>query len=33
VTAQEHQCPLVTGDPEFRALADDGLIVVEWLAR
>ncbi len=33
VTAQEHQCPLVTGDPEFRAIADDGFIVVEWLAR
>lgn len=31
VTAREHNGPLVTGDPEFRAVADDGLIVVEWL--
>jgi uncharacterized protein len=32
VTAQEHNCLLLTGDPEFRAVADDGLIAVEWLA-
>ena len=32
-TAQEHNCPLVTGDLEFLAVVDDGLIVVEWLAR
>ncbi len=31
VTAQEHNCPLITGDPEFRAVADDRLITVEWL--
>ena len=31
VTAQGHNCPLITGDPEFRTVADDGLIVVEWL--
>jgi len=31
VTAQERNCPLITGDPEFRTVADDGLIVVEWL--
>jgi predicted nucleic acid-binding protein len=33
VTAQENNCALLTGDPEFRAVAEDGLIAVEWLAR
>jgi predicted nucleic acid-binding protein len=33
VTAQEHECALVTGDPEFRAVTENGLIAVEWLAR
>jgi predicted nucleic acid-binding protein len=33
VAAQEHNCILLTGDPEFRAVADDGLITVEWLPR
>jgi ribonuclease VapC len=31
VTAQEHDCTLLTGDPEFRAVVDDGLIEVDWL--
>ena len=31
VAAQEHNCALLTGDPEFRTVAKDGLIVVEWL--
>jgi ribonuclease VapC len=33
VTAQDHQCMLLTGDPEFRSVATDGLISVEWLPR
>lgn len=33
VTAQNHQAVLVTGDPEFRPVAKDDLIVVEWLPR
>jgi predicted nucleic acid-binding protein len=33
VTAREHDCMLLTGDPEFHAVADDGLIAVEWLPR
>jgi predicted nucleic acid-binding protein len=33
VTAQEHGCMLLTGDPEFRAVADDGVVTVEWLSR
>jgi predicted nucleic acid-binding protein len=33
VTAQENSCVLLTGDPEFHAVADDGLILVEWLVR
>jgi predicted nucleic acid-binding protein len=32
-TAQEHRCTLLTGDPEFRAIADNGLIMIEWLPR
>jgi predicted nucleic acid-binding protein len=32
-TAQEHRCTLLTGDPEFRAIADNGLIAIEWLLR
>jgi hypothetical protein len=32
VTAQEHNGVLFTGDPEFRAVAADRLITVEWLA-
>jgi predicted nucleic acid-binding protein len=33
VTAREYNCVLLTGDPEFRAVADDGLTTVEWLSR
>jgi predicted nucleic acid-binding protein len=29
--AQELGAPLVTGDPEIKALADAGLVAVEWL--
>lgn len=29
--AQELGCPLVTGDPEIRAPANDGIVTVEWL--
>jgi predicted nucleic acid-binding protein len=32
VTAQEYDGALITGDPEFRAVAADRLIAVEWLA-
>ncbi len=31
--AQYYDCALLTGDPEFRTVEDDGLIVVEWLSR
>lgn len=31
--AREFGFPLVTGDPEMRAPADDRVITVEWLAR
>jgi len=31
VTARDHHCVLLTGDPEFRSVADEGLIAVEWL--
>jgi predicted nucleic acid-binding protein len=31
VTAQEHNGVLLAGDPEFRAVAADRLITVEWL--
>jgi ribonuclease VapC len=33
VTAQDHQAVLVTGDPEFRPVAKENLIAVEWLPR
>ncbi len=33
VTAQDYRCVLLTGDPEFRPVAADGLIAVEWLPR
>lgn len=33
VTAQDHHGLLVTGDPELRSVADDGLVTVEWLPR
>jgi len=33
VTARDHDSVLVTGDPEFRSVADDNLIAVEWLPR
>lgn len=33
VTAREHDCVLLTGDPEFRKAAEDGLFTVEWLSR
>lgn len=33
VTAQDRQCILLTGDPEFRSVAADALISVEWLPR
>jgi predicted nucleic acid-binding protein len=32
-TALEYRCTLLTGDPEFRAIADNGLILIEWLSR
>lgn len=33
VTAKQHHSVLLTGDPELRAVARDGLITVEWLVR
>ena len=33
VTAQDYSGVLVTGDPEFQAVADAGGIAVEWLPR
>ena len=33
VAAQDHGGVVVTGDPEFRPLADAGLVAVEWLPR
>jgi predicted nucleic acid-binding protein len=33
VTAQDHHGVLVTGDPEFRSVAGDNLVAVEWLPR
>ncbi len=33
VTAQDHRCVLLTGDPEFQSVATDGLVSVEWLPR
>jgi ribonuclease VapC len=32
VAAQDHDAVLVTGDPEFRHVADAGLVKIEWLA-
>jgi predicted nucleic acid-binding protein len=32
-TVQEHHCLLLTGDAEFRRMAQDKLIAVEWLPR
>ena len=29
--AMELRCPLVTGDPEFRALAQSGMIELDWI--
>jgi ribonuclease VapC len=26
-----NRCPLVTGDPEFKSLEEEGVITVEWL--
>ena len=26
-----NRCPLVTGDPEFKSLEEEGVIIVEWL--
>jgi hypothetical protein len=26
-----NECPLLTGDPEFKSLEKEGLITVEWL--
>jgi predicted nucleic acid-binding protein len=31
VAAREHRGVVVTGDPEFRAVADAGIVDVEWL--
>ena len=31
-TAMRARCPLVTGDPEFRALEKDGVIKLNWAA-
>lgn len=33
VAARDHGAVLVTGDPEFEALAKDGIIRVQWLPR
>jgi len=33
VTAQEHDGIVMTGDPEFRPLADARVVAVEWLPR
>jgi len=33
VTAQNRGAVVMTGDPEFRPLADAGLVAVEWLPR
>ena len=33
VTAQRHDAVVITGDPEFRPLADAGIVAVEWLPR
>jgi len=33
VAAQDHGGVVITGDPEFRPLADAGLVAVEWLPR
>ena len=33
VTAQDYDAILVTGDPEFKPIANDGLVQVEWLPR
>jgi ribonuclease VapC len=33
VTAQDRGAVVMTGDPEFRPLADAGLVAVEWLPR
>ena len=33
VTAQDYDCVLLTGDPEFHSVANEGLIAVEWLTR
>jgi len=30
-TAKTRGCPLLTGDPEFEALENDGIIAVKWL--
>jgi predicted nucleic acid-binding protein len=33
VAAQDRAATVLTGDPEFRPVAEAGLIAVEWLAR
>lgn len=33
VTAQDHGAVVMTGDPEFEALADAGVVAVAWLRR
>lgn len=33
IVAQDHGAVVMTGDPEFRPLADAGLVTVEWLPR
>jgi ribonuclease VapC len=33
VAARQHRAIVMTGDPEFRPLADAGLVAVEWLPR
>jgi predicted nucleic acid-binding protein len=33
VAAQDHEGVIMTGDPEFRPLADAGVVGVEWLPR
>ena len=33
VAAQEHGAVVMTGDPEFEPLVEDGVVAVEWLPR
>jgi hypothetical protein len=33
VAGRDHEAVVMTGDPEFRPLADAGVVAVEWLPR